>query len=385
MKNVRVINELKAKRATHITALQDLAVKAADAPLDGDDKATYERTKTAIEEINAKITDMENYKDDFNGGATEKSSSEREGFTAFLRSGDRAGVRMSQVGKEFTAMDRSAGSAGAIVPTELADFIWKKATDASIFRQLCHVIPLNTDIDIPISGNKPKWNWTAEKGKIESSDLDLTVKSLKVNKAAGLVKASWELLNDSKFGIDEYIGGLAGEALAEFLEDAYLNNGAEETDKPCGIKAQASTLTSVTAGKITYKDIAKLYMQPKQNYRRNASFVASKDAIIDVMTLVDDNKRPIFTPGYALGQPDTLIGRPVHECAAMETEADKTHNMMFGDYKAYYIGDRQQMITQRLVELYAETGEVGFLFHVRTDGKLIDSEAVYVLDKQSAI
>ena len=54
--------------------------------------------------------------------------------------------------------------------------------------------------------------------------------------------------------------------------------------------------------------------------------------------------------------------------------------MAFGDYSYYWIADRQGRSFKRLNELFATTGQVGFLTSERVDGKLILSEAVKTLD-----
>ena len=58
--------------------------------------------------------------------------------------------------------------------------------------------------------------------------------------------------------------------------------------------------------------------------------------------------------------------------------------MAFGDYSYYWIADRQGRSFKRLNELYATTGQVGFLASERVDGKLILSEAVKTLDIKAA-
>jgi HK97 family phage major capsid protein len=51
----------------------------------------------------------------------------------------------------------------------------------------------------------------------------------------------------------------------------------------------------------------------------------------------------------------------------------------FGDFGYYWIADRQGRAFQRLNELYAATGQVGFRATQRVDGKLILKEAVKIL------
>ena len=58
--------------------------------------------------------------------------------------------------------------------------------------------------------------------------------------------------------------------------------------------------------------------------------------------------------------------------------------MAFGDFSYYWIGDRQGISFRRLNELYATTGQVGFLATKRVDAKLILPEAIKVMQMKSA-
>ena len=58
--------------------------------------------------------------------------------------------------------------------------------------------------------------------------------------------------------------------------------------------------------------------------------------------------------------------------------------LAFGDFSYYWIADREGRSFKRLNELYATTGQVGFLASQRVDGKLILPEAVKLLSMKSA-
>ena len=59
-------------------------------------------------------------------------------------------------------------------------------------------------------------------------------------------------------------------------------------------------------------------------------------------------------------------------------------SVLFGDLSYYWVADRQGRSFRRLGELFAPTGQVGFLAIQRVDGKLILPEAVKVLQQKSA-
>ena len=58
--------------------------------------------------------------------------------------------------------------------------------------------------------------------------------------------------------------------------------------------------------------------------------------------------------------------------------------MSFGDFKYYWIADRQGRSFKRLNELYAATGQIGFVGSQRVDGKLTLPETIKVLQQKSA-
>ena len=61
----------------------------------------------------------------------------------------------------------------------------------------------------------------------------------------------------------------------------------------------------------------------------------------------------------------------------------KDVTMAFGDFSYYWLADRQGRSFQRLNELYAATGQVGFKATQRVDGKLILAEAIKVLQMKA--
>lgn len=66
------------------------------------------------------------------------------------------------------------------------------------------------------------------------------------------------------------------------------------------------------------------------------------------------------------------------------TEKANAKTIAFGDFGYYWIAGRQARSFQRLNELYAETGQVGFKGTHRVDGKLILPEAIKVLQQKSS-
>ena len=98
----------------------------------------------------------------------------------------------------------------------------------------------------------------------------------------------------------------------------------------------------------------------------------------------DGNGQYLWQPSLTAGTPDTILGRPVKTSAYMPAIAAGAKTVAFGDFSYYWIADRQGRSFKRLNELYAATGQVGFLASQRVDGKMILPEAVKVLAQKAS-
>lgn len=61
----------------------------------------------------------------------------------------------------------------------------------------------------------------------------------------------------------------------------------------------------------------------------------------------------------------------------------KHNTVAFGDFKNYWIGDRAGRTVQRLNELYATNGQIGYVATERVDGKVILTEGIQLLQMKA--
>ena len=73
----------------------------------------------------------------------------------------------------------------------------------------------------------------------------------------------------------------------------------------------------------------------------------------------------------------------MHTSAYVPTIAAGAKSVAFGDFGYYWIADRQGRSFKRLNELFATTGQIGFMATQRVDGKLILPEAIKVLQQKA--
>lgn len=82
-------------------------------------------------------------------------------------------------------------------------------------------------------------------------------------------------------------------------------------------------------------------------------------------------------------QPDKILGFDVYTTPFAPAIAGGALPIAFGDFQNYWIGDRGGKTVQRLNELYATNGQVGYVATERVDGKVILPEAIKLLKMKS--
>ena len=76
---------------------------------------------------------------------------------------------------------------------------------------------------------------------------------------------------------------------------------------------------------------------------------------------------------------DTLLGKQVITTPYMPIVAGGAKPVAFGDFRKYWIGDREGITFKRLNELYAANNQVGFLASKRLDARVVVPEGIKVL------
>ena len=276
---------------------------------------------------------------------------------------------------------------GYLVPDEFERTLVEALEEQNIFRTLAHVIQTSSgDRKIPVVASKGTASWVDEEGTIPESDDAFSQVSIGAYKLATLVKVSEELLNDSVFDLEAYISREFARRIGNKEEEAFFTG--DGTGKPLGVLAATGGaeigVTAASATAFTADEVFDLFYSLKAPYRKNAVFLMNDSSVKALRKLKDGNGQYLWQPSLTAGTPDMLLGRPVYTSAFMPAMAASAKSILFGDLSYYWVADRQGRSFRRLGELYATTGQVGFLASQRVDGKLILPEAVKVLQQKAA-
>lgn len=311
---------------------------------------------------------------------TGRASNEyREAFWNAMRSKNAYSIQNAlQVGTD--------SEGGYLAPDEFERTLIEALREENIFRQLAKVITTSSgDKKIPVVASKGTASWVDEEGAIPESDDAFGQVSIGAYKLATMIKVSEELLNDSVFNLESYIAReFARRIGAKEEESFFIGDGV---GKPTGIFNATGGgelgITASTQSIIKLDEVMDLFYSLKSPYRKKAVFVMNDSTVKDIRKLKDGNGQYLWQPSIKAGEPDTILNRPVKTSAYAPTVAAGAKPIAFGDFSYYWVADRQGRSFQRLNELYAATGQVGFKATQRVDGKLILPEAIKVLQMKA--
>ena len=390
------IIELRAKRATAWEAAKAFAEShtTANGTLSAEDNATYEKMEQEIADLGREIQRRErqdaldaelnkpvNQPITNNPANAEKPKSGRasdeykEDFGRHLR----GKKPLHNVLSESVDAD-----GGYLVPEEFENQIVRGIDETNIIRSIAKVITTAHDRKIPVAVGHSVATWTAENAAFTESNPSFGQKQIDAFKLTDLIRVSTELLQDSAFNVEDYIIREFSYAFGVAEEQAFCVGTG--TNQPTGIFTENGGevgFTTSSATVITIDDVISLIYSLKAPYRKNAVFLMNDATVGLIRKLKDGNGAYLWQPSVQAGQPDKILGFDVYTTPFAPAIAGGALPIAFGDFQNYWIGDRGGKTVQRLNELYATNGQVGYVATERVDGKVILPEAIKLLKMKS--
>ncbi|MCF7936923.1 MAG: phage major capsid protein, partial [Synergistales bacterium] len=255
----------------------------------------------------------------------------------------------------------------------------------NIMRRLCKTMNVRNDSQIPVLSSHGSASWKVEEAAYAESDPTLSAITFSAYKLTGLVKISEELMRDSMFDMGSFISDELARQFADAEETAFLTGNG--SGKPTGLLQTAEigkTTSSSTA--FTGDELIDVYHALDKKYRNNSVWLAHDLVVAKLRKLkmssdsTGGDKQYLWQPGLQAGQPDRVLGRPIYTAEDMDdtmTSGDSTFVLF--DPSMYWIVDRGATYMQRLNELYAANGQIGFRGFRRMDGHLVFAEAAQKL------
>lgn len=392
------ILEMRAKRAKLWDSTKSFLEthRLNDGTITDEDNAIYEKMETDVMALGKEIERLERQAaidlelgQPVNVPVTEKPAPARDQAKKGRASAEYndafwKAIRCKSVAHDvFNALQIGTDSEGGyLVPDEYQRTLIDALQEQNIFRQLAHVITTTSgERKIPVVASHGTASWIDEEGTYPESDDAFNQVSIGSFKLATMIKVSEELLNDSAFDVAVYIACEFARRIGAAEEEAFFTGNG--SGKPLGVLAATGAaqtgVTTASATAITMDEVMDLFYSLRAPYRRNSVFIMNDSTVKALRKLKNGNGDYLWQPSVKAGEPDTLLNRPVYTSSFMPAIASAAKAIIFGDLGYYWVADRQGRSFKRLNELYAPTGQVGFLSSERVDGKLILPEAVKVL------
>jgi len=135
----------------------------------------------------------------------------------------------------------------------------------------------------------------------------------------------------------------------------------------------------------TADELISAYYDIASPNRANAVWLFNDATVKAIRQLKDTTNQYIWQPGLQAGAPDTLLGKPVHTDAAVETAGANAKIGVFGDLgRGYVVRTVGSIRAERSVEYAFLNDLVTFRFLGRFDGEILDDSAYTVLTNEAS-
>ena len=330
---------------------------------------TYEELKSRLDELSGNTVEKQT-----NNTAEAKKKAEAYN-TAFWET--------MHTGMPQNALkEGSDGSGGYLVPDTYDDRLVQALKQKNVLRQIATIVPTTQKLTIPVSLGGENASWMPENEPYTFCEAEFGEIEIDAYKLGSSILVSDELLEDCGVDLEKYIEEAFAYRIGNAEESAFIHG--DGNGKPIGLIHQAS-VGKVTdeIGRISADDLVDMEFSLAEPYRKNAVWVMSNDAYCRLGQLRHYRGNPIWSNGLEEEMPMKLFGYPVYICNHMDDVTPGSIPVMFGDFSYYWIGDRGKRVIKRLVERYADHGQVAFITTERVDAKLVLPEAIKMLKVKS--
>jgi HK97 family phage major capsid protein len=373
--NMRKVLNLADSEKRNLTADETTKYEAYEADILNLDKEI--RREQDLEKLEGQINFVPDsqFKPNPNGDGPVNKLATKEYSNAFFNGYMRKGI--NGMSPDYTnALEVGTNSEGGyLVPQEWAQSLITALPELVVMRRYAEVIVTASDRNIPIETSRGAFTWIDEEGAYGTNDPVFGNIVLSAHKVGGIVKVSEELLQDNVYNLEGRLRQMAMEEFADKEEDAFINGddsgkpeGVFQTTTVGGVSVTGTTGAVSATAAITFDNIIDTYYGLARKYRTNAAWLASDGHAKLIRKLKDSDGQYLWQPSLVAGEPDRLLNRPFEVSDSAPAPATATRGLCFGDWRYYTIVDRLNMVAQRLNELYAANGQIGFKFHKRIDG-----------------
>ncbi|MEQ1965086.1 phage major capsid protein [Xenorhabdus khoisanae] len=372
--------ELRQQKAELTTQMRSLLIKAEEEKrsLNADEAKQFDELRTQSDALNSEIARYEALSDEERNQAKTQPTSEK------LNNDELRNYILTGEARSLSTGVPADG--GYTVIPELNKQIMQQLADESVMRQICTIKTTRSNEykQLVSVGGAAVAHGEEGKARSETATPKMEEVSIKLFPIYAYPKTTQEIIDFSDVDI---LGWLTSE-----IADTFVNT--EETDLVSGDGSKKAkgflsyprdtktdrvrafgTLQKLETASLEADSLIDLKFLLKNKYRKNAVWVMNSTTAANVQKLKNGNGDYIWRERLQAGDPDMLLGLPVHYLEFMPDNI-----ISLGDFKrGYFIIDHQTGTRTRPDNIT----EPGF-YKVHTDkylgGGLVDSNAIKVLE-----
>jgi HK97 family phage major capsid protein len=307
---------------------------------------------------------------------------------------------------EAKAIDTASGAAGGYgVPEEIAREIEKHELKFSPVRSLVKVVRAGTsDYKELLSINGASGGWIGETGTRTATNTP-TLREIvpTFGELYAYPQVSEWSLDDIFFNVESWLAENVAEAFAIAEATSVISgNGTSQctgmlNSAPTNVSDETATRAAAVYQFIPRVDAA-LKLDPanlftmqttlNSRYQSNATWVMNSTTAGVVRQMRENTPTAetgnyLWQPGLQVGQPDTLLGKPISIWEQMQSIGNNNHPIAYGDFRrGYVIADRVGLRMTR--DNVTNVGFVKFYIRRREGGIVLNNNAIKFLKTTTA-
>jgi len=313
------------------------------------------------------------------------SNDYRKAFNSYLLTG-LSGIQRMNVGAALQ-VDKDVDGGYLTAPIQLVAELIKFLDNEVFMRKIGRVLPPVTSaqgLGFPsLDADPADADWTSELATgSEDSTMAFGKRELRPHPLAKRIKVSKKLLQIAIMNAEQLVKERLGYKFAVTEENAFLNGSGSNqplgvfTASDDGISTSRDVSTDNTSISIKVDGLINALYSLKGQYQSRATWLFHRDALKQIRKLKDGEGQYLWQASVQAGQPDRLINRPIIMSEyAPNTFTTGLYVGIVGDFSYYWIVDALDMTIQTLLELYAETNQIGMIGRKETDGLPVLEEA----------
>ncbi|MBD9542941.1 phage major capsid protein [Ensifer sp. ENS04] len=325
-------------------------------------------------------------------GAPERSEAEKyaDAFRTFVRGG-RSQLSAEQRGilKNYEERAQSVGTntaGGYLVPVIFQEELikslkaWGPMMDPGVTRML--TTATGAALTFPTMNDTANVGaLIAENTQVSLAEIAFGTKTIDAYKyTSGVVLVSDELLQDAVLDVESIIRDAMSERIGR-IANTHLTTG-DGSSKPNGIITAATAVNGSDDVTVTFDDLIELEHSVDPAYRSDPScrWMFNDSTLKSLRKIKNLEGDYIWQPAdVKAGAPAQILNYGYSINQAMASIGASAKPVAFGAMNKYIVRNVKEFAIKRLVERYADYGQVGFIGFTRFDGELLDAAAVKVL------